>query len=66
MQHEVLTAWIKRTWVSGTVRWLVTLRTSVEVKAKCTRAGWDPCRSDEEAHWIRPPRTRREMLAWGL
>ena len=23
----------------------------VEAKTKRTRSGWDPCRSDEEAHW---------------
>ena len=43
--------WIERTWVSDTVRWLGTLRTSAEANAKRTRGGWDPCRSDEEAHW---------------
>ena len=51
MQHEGLTVWIERTWVSNTMWWLGTLRTSVEVKAKRTRSGWDPCWSDEEAHW---------------
>ena len=47
----MLTVWIERTWVSDTVWWLGTLRTSVEANAKRTRAGWDPCRSDEEAGW---------------
>ena len=51
MQHEVLTVWILHTWVSDTVRWLGTLRTSVEANAKRTRGGWDPCRSDGEALW---------------
>ena len=51
MQHEVLTVWIERTWVSNTVRWLGTLTTSAEAYAKRTRSGWDPCWSDEEAHW---------------
>ena len=43
--------WIKRTWVSNTVWWLGTLRTSTEANAKRTSGGWDPCWSDEEAHW---------------
>ena len=51
MGNERLTIRIERTWVSNTVPWLGTLRTSAKENAKRTCGGWDPCRSDEEALW---------------
>ena len=65
MQHEMLTVWIERTWVSDTAGWLAA-KQSAGANTKRTDGGQDPCWSDEEALWTQASEDREVGMVVGI